>query len=235
MYSTTRIIQIAISVLLVMLSVVPHEVAHGWMADKLGDHTARQAGRLSLNPAKHIDPVGSILLPLIMGLLGGPIFAYAKPVPYNPMNFKRETRRRDEALVALAGPVMNFIEALAGTALYYLALNGFEGALMSEALPIDPWLEVASWVVSILYSYVYVNLMLMCFNLIPLPPLDGSKVISIFIKSDGARRAYYQVQRYSMPILIAVLYLIPYAFGVDPLGWLLDVTAGNLCNLLLGA
>ena len=86
------------------------------MANRLGDPTAKRAGRLTLNPAAHIDPFGSILLPLIMGAFGGPIFAYAKPVPYNPMNFDPKTRNRDEALVALAGPVCNFLQALAGAA-----------------------------------------------------------------------------------------------------------------------
>ena len=219
-----------ISVVLVMLSVIPHEVAHGWMAYKLGDPTAKQAGRLSLNPAKHLDPFGSILLPLIMGLLGGPVFAYAKPVPYNPYNFKPETRRRDEALVALAGPVCNFLEAVLGAILYYLAVFGLSRAATYG--PLSAY-EVMRWVCYICASYVYVNLVLMCFNLIPLPPLDGSKVISIFFKSDRSRAVYYQVQRYSMPILLIVLYVIPTVFNVDPLGWLLDVTAGNLYDLML--
>ena len=91
MLSTSRIISILLSVGLVMLSAIPHEVAHGWMANRLGDPTAKRAGRLTLNPAAHIDPFGSVVLPLIMGAFGGPIFAYAKPVPYNPMNFDPKT------------------------------------------------------------------------------------------------------------------------------------------------
>ena len=99
----------------------------------------------------------------------------------------------------------------------------------------DPWYNVGYWTLMILSTYVYVNLMLMCFNLIPLPPLDGSKVISPLFRSERSRRAYYQVQQYAMPILIVVLYLIPYAFGVDPLGWILDSTAGSLYDFLMGA
>lgn len=235
MFSTSRIITILISVGLVMLSAIPHEVAHGWMASRLGDPTAKRAGRLTLNPAAHIDPFGSIILPLIMGAFGGPIFAYAKPVPYNPMNFDPKTRNRDEALVALAGPVCNFLQALAGAAVWRLAYWGFTSGLQSGSLAVDPWYNVAYWTLMILSTYVYVNLMLMCFNLIPLPPLDGSKVISPLFRSERSRRAYYQVQQYAMPILIVALYLIPYALGVDPLGWILDSTAGSLFDLLMGA
>ena len=170
-----------------------------------------------------------------MGAFGGPIFAYAKPVPYNPMNFDPKTRNRDEALVALAGPVCNLLQALAGAAVWRLAFWGFNSGLTSGTLAVDPWYNVAYWVLTILSTYVYVNLMLMCFNLIPLPPLDGSKVISPLFRSERSRRAYYRVQQYAMPILIVVLYLIPYAFGVDPLGWVLDSTAGSLFDLLMGA
>ena len=138
MFSTSRIITILISVGLVMLSAIPHEVAHGWMANRLGDPTAKRAGRLTLNPAAHIDPFGSVILPLIMGAFGGPIFAYAKPVPYNPMNFDPKTRNRDEALVALAGPVCNLLQALAGAAVWRLAFWGFNSGLTSGTLAVDP-------------------------------------------------------------------------------------------------
>lgn len=235
MFSTPRIISILISVVLVMLSAIPHEVAHGWMANRLGDPTAKRAGRLTLNPVAHIDPFGSIALPLIMGVAGGPVFAYAKPVPYNPMSFDPKTRRRDEALVALAGPVCNLLQALAGAGVWRLAYWGLISGLRSGALAASPWYDVAYWTLTVLSTYVYVNLMLMCFNLIPLPPLDGSKVISPLFRSERSRRAYYQVQRYAMPILIVALYLIPYALRVDPLGWVLDSTAGSLYDLLMGA
>ena len=119
MLSNQRIFMIVGSVALVMLSAIVHEVAHGWVAYKLGDPTAKQAGRLTLNPLAHLDPVGSVLLPLLMAWIGGPVFAFAKPVPYNPYNLRNP--RRDEVLVALAGPASNLLQALVGAVAFRLA------------------------------------------------------------------------------------------------------------------
>lgn len=215
-----RIYSIIGPVLLVMLSAVPHEVAHGWVAYKLGDNTAKDAGRLTLNPLAHLDPLGSVLLPLLMAYLGGPVFAYAKPVPYNPRNLRNP--RRDEVLVALAGPCANLVQACVGALVFRVCLNFWNG-----------YSEGPYWVLLILETYVYVNMYLLFFNLVPLPPLDGSKLIMPLLKGD-ARRRYYQVQSYAMPILLIVLYVLPTVFRVDPLGWYLDVTAGNLAYLFLG-
>ena len=113
------LIMTAITVLLLMVSAIIHEVAHGWVAHLCGDDTAREAGRLSLNPARHLDPFGSVVLPLLMALVGGVVFAYAKPVPYNPRRLKNP--RRDEVLVALAGPASNLIQASVGALLFRLA------------------------------------------------------------------------------------------------------------------
>ncbi|MCH4180021.1 MAG: site-2 protease family protein [Atopobiaceae bacterium] len=213
---------IVISVILVMFSAILHEVAHGWVAYRCGDNTAKDAGRLTLNPLAHIDPFGSVILPIIMGIAGGPIFAFAKPVPYNPYNLRN--RRRDELLVALAGPCANLLQAIVGAALFQAAFGWYSSSVS----------EVAYYVCYILSSYVYVNLVLMFFNLIPLPPLDGSSIIGVFL-SGSALEKYYQIQRYSLPILLIVLYLIPMVTSFDPLGIYLDVTAGNLYSLLLGA
>ncbi len=222
MYQLITILTAALSVALLMFSAIVHEVAHGWVACKLGDPTAKNAGRLSLNPKAHIDPFGSIILPLIMVLLNGPVFAYAKPVPYNPNNLRHPDR--DEVLVALAGPCSNILQAVIGAALFNI---------LYQIVPIELY-GPGYWVLYILSSYVYVNLMLCFFNLIPLPPLDGSKIIMPFLHGN-ARMKYYEIQRYSMPILIIVLYLVPMLLHVDPLGIYLDVTAGNLYSLLLGA
>ena len=116
MYQLMTIITAAISVALLMFSAMVHEVAHGWVAYKLGDPTAKNAGRLTLNPKAHLDPFGSIVLPLIMVLLKGPVFAYAKPVPYNPRNLRHPDR--DEVLVAIAGPASNILQALIGALLF---------------------------------------------------------------------------------------------------------------------
>lgn len=226
-FSTGQIIRIVISVVLVMFSAIVHEAAHGWAAYKLGDPTAKEAGRLTLSPAAHLDGFGSIVLPLLMGLMGGPVFAYAKPVPYNPNRLRHP--RRDEVLVALAGPAANLLQAFLGTALLYVIYHGYVGLIQSGVVIST---DVIGWVLLVVESYVYVNLVLMFFNLIPLPPLDGSKVIFLFL-SGSARRTYYMIQRYAMPILLVCMYVLPYYFAVDPLGAYLSATAGNLYGLLV--
>jgi Zn-dependent protease len=219
--SLSRILASLASVALVMVAVIPHEVAHGWVAWKLGDPTAKEAGRLSLNPLKHLDPFGSVVLPLLMSLLGGPVFAYAKPVPYNPYRLRDE--RRDEVLVALAGPACNLLEALVSAILFRALFTRWGGA--QDAL---------YWVLVALSQFTYLNCGLAFFNLIPLPPLDGSKVISPLLSAQGRER-YRMMQAYSMPVLIILLYVLPSLAGIDPVSWYLDATAYGLGGLLLGA
>lgn len=227
MYSTDRLISIVLTVALVMVSAIIHEVAHGWVALRCGDTTARDAGRLTLDPRAHLDGFGSVALPLIMAIVGGPVFAFAKPVPYNPNRLAHP--RRDELLVALAGPASNLLQALAGTALVALAWDWGVPAVSSGAMaPV-----ALSWVLRILTTYVSVNLVLCFFNLIPLPPLDGSKAVLFFLMGE-ARRKYYELQQYAMVLLIVALYALPTFLGVDPLGAYLDATAGSLFGLLMG-
>lgn len=231
MYSIEHIARLALTVVVLMLAAIVHEVAHGYVAHLCGDDTAKEAGRLTLNPARHLDPVGSIVLPAIMALAGGFVFAYAKPVPYNPYRLKN--RKRDEVLVTLAGPASNMLQALAGAALFNLSWGAVEAnnALYLSG-PVVLGQTPMAWLLTALSTYVWVNLLLAFFNLIPLPPLDGSKVVCYFLKGETLQR-YYQVQRYAMPILILALYIVP-RLGVDPLGAYLDATAGNLYDLLLG-
>ncbi len=210
-----------------MFSAIVHEVAHGWVALKCGDPTAKIAGRLTLDPRAHLDGFGSIVLPILMAAMGGPMFAFAKPVPYNPYNLKHKDR--DEVFVALAGPVSNILQALLGT----LVLWGVYKGLMNAYLDSVVSFEVVRWVVRVFSTYIYVNLCLAFFNLIPLPPLDGSKVIMPLLKGE-ARQKYYALQAYSMPILLILLYGLPYLLPVDPLNIYLDWTAGNLYDLLVG-
>ena len=149
-------------IVVLIASVVLHEVAHGYMANYLGDPTARLEGRLTLNPVSHIDPVGSILLPGILLFTGSPILiGYAKPVPYNPYNLRG---KYDEALVAFAGPATNIFLAL----VFALGIRFFGGAL-------DPALMEAFGII------VLLNIVLAIFNLIPVPPLDGSKILSTLL------------------------------------------------------
>ncbi len=148
-----------ISIAILIMSVVLHEVSHGLMADRLGDPTPRMQGRLTANPLKHLDPVGSVLVPLLTSLAGF-TFGWAKPVEYNPYNLTN--RRRGEFLIAAAGPASNLLIALIfGLALRFLAV----GATLS-----DPVMAVMTFI-------VLINIMLAIFNLLPLPPLDGSKLL----------------------------------------------------------
>ncbi len=224
--SLESLIGIAASVVIVMFSATVHEVAHGLAAHWCGDDTAKEAGRLSLNPMAHLDGFGSIALPLIMAVMGGPMLAFAKPVPYNPRRLRNP--RRDEAVVAVAGPLSNIAQALAGAAVFaavWRARTAIAGALGTAG---------AIWAVRLCTSYVYINLSLAFFNLIPFPPLDGSKLVMPFLKGK-ARYEYERVQAYAMPILLAVLYVLPSFLSIDPVGWFLDLTAGNLYDLLLQA
>lgn len=149
----------AFFILVLIFSIILHEVAHGYMANYLGDPTARLQGRLTLNPIPHIDPLGTIILPAILILTQSPFFiGYAKPVPYNPYNI---SNRYGELLVAGAGPAINlFLAVLFGLIIRFLSIP--VGSDLFEAFT----------------TIVIVNLWLMIFNLIPLPPLDGSKILS---------------------------------------------------------
>jgi Zn-dependent protease len=146
-------------ILVLIFSVILHEVAHGYMANWLGDPTARLQGRLTLNPLKHIDPVGSIVLPALLVITRSPILiGYAKPVPYNPYNLPG---KYDEVLVAGSGPATNIILAL----IFGLSIRFFGGMLDQNLL-------------TAFATITYINMLLALFNLIPVPPLDGSKVLS---------------------------------------------------------
>jgi Zn-dependent protease len=155
-------IQLAFSLIILLFSVVIHEVSHGYAALALGDRTAEYEGRLTLNPIKHIDPVGTIVFPLLSIVLGGLFFGWAKPVPYNPYNLRN--KRWGEAIVAAAGPASNILLALIfGLFIrFYIVPNGM----------------IESATGTLCAIIVQVNLMLAVFNLVPIPPLDGSKILS---------------------------------------------------------
>lgn len=217
------LVSIVISLVLVMFSATLHEVAHGYAAYKLGDPTAKMAGRLTLNPKAHLDPVGSVVLPLMMAIAGGPIFAFAKPVPYNPNNLRHPVR--DEVLVALAGPVCNILQAAAGTVVVRILWFYVYPAVGASLA-----LTYAGYIFS---SYVYINLVLAFFNLIPLPPLDGSAIVSPLLHG-RARIKYYEIQHYAMPVLLIAMYVLPMVLPVDPVGAYLDATAGRLYDVMMG-
>ena len=174
--------------IILFAAVVLHEYAHGWMAYKLGDPTAKLAGRLTLNPIKHIDPVGTIILPGILMALRFMgfhtfIFGWAKPVPVNFLQLKNP--RRDMMLVAAAGPAINLIIAF--------VLSRFVSSQLTLAQS------------DILAAGIFVNLLLAVFNLIPIPPLDGSRILTGILPRDLAMQ-YVKLERYGILIVVALLY-----------------------------
>lgn len=220
-----RVLDIVPVVILVAFSAIVHECAHGWAAYKLGDPTAKEQGRLTLNPLAHLDLTGSIVIPLLMALVGGPIFAFAKPVPFNPRRLRNP--ERDEALVALAGPVSNIIQALIGTGILWVVVN-LANNMLDRGFDIY---HPAVTAVGLILTYIYVNLTLAFFNLIPIPPLDGSKLISPLLHGE-ARRVYNYLQMYGMPVLILIVWVLPQFLGIDLVGAYLDLTVENAFNLL---
>lgn len=189
-------ISIAIFVVILLFSVIFHEVAHGLMAYRLGDPTAKYAGRLTLNPIPHIDLFGSILLPAMLAFLGLPILGAAKPVPVNYANLK--DIRRDMFLVTVVGPLTNFLLAfIAG--LTYRFSPGLSG--MGEDL---------------LLQVVYLNCILGVFNLLPIPPLDGSKILASALGYINHNFMYrvLDLERFSFLILILILMIPGFLFGI---------------------
>ena len=183
-------------VLPLLLSVVCHEVSHGWVADRLGDHTARMMGRLTLNPIPHIDPVGTILLPGLLLLTGSSfLFGYAKPVPINWRNLRNPAR--DMVLVAVAGPVTNLLLAVASAAaLGILARTAHMGD--------EQGFMVAGPLAGMAYRSVLINVVLAVFNLLPIPPLDGGRVAVGLLPSELAR-PLAQIEPFGFVIVMALV------------------------------
>ena len=182
-----------ISLTILVFSAILHEIMHGFVAEKLGDPTARLAGRLTLNPIKHIDPFMSILLPLLLIISGSPvIFGAAKPVPVDPFNLK--DGKKDMALVALAGPLTNLVLAITA-ALLIRVVN-----LTSSNL--GDWIFI---VLFILHLIVKLNLLLAIFNLLPIPPLDGSKIVAMFLP-DRQAAIYLSISSIGIFIIFFLLY-----------------------------
>ncbi len=185
--------RIILSLIPLVFAITVHEVAHGWVANRLGDATAKQEGRLTLNPLKHIDPIGTLLIPGILLVLGGFIFGYAKPVPVNWRNLRNI--RRDMVLVALAGPLANLIMALLWALIIKLIVVITGGNNYFASIFI--YMGVLG---------IMINLSLMILNLIPIPPLDGSRVVASFLHGQVAI-TYARIEPYGFLILLALLVL----------------------------
>ena len=193
------IIFFQIVVLLFAISV--HESAHAWVANRLGDPTAKMLGRISLNPLVHIDLFGTILLPAMLILVGFPPFGYAKPTPVDNRNFKNPVR--DDILTAVAGPVSNFLTALISVICLALILHGSAGGIS----PFFRGNDVATPLAKLFELAILINVILAVFNLIPLPPLDGSHVIRHFLSYETLK-VYDRVGYFGLIIVMFVLPMI---------------------------
>lgn len=206
---------------ILLFSVVVHEVAHGISAEWSGDPTARMMGRITMNPIPHIDPVGSILVPLLLIVSGsGIFFAWARPVPVNPNNFRRP--RRDDIIVSVAGPVSNILLALAFTALFiiFLWLAPSHGGLSG-------WQNT---MVQMFRYGIWINLILAMFNLIPIPPLDGSHILQNTLPYEAARQ-YEKIRPYGFLILVAAIWFNLLSVFFIPARWAMNFLLGIVVSL----
>jgi Zn-dependent protease len=229
---TVQHVNIVFQLIVFLFAISFHESAHAWMANRCGDPTARMLGRISLNPIKHIDPVGTVVLPLFAMLTGIPVLGWAKPTPVDPRNFRNQVR--DDILTAVVGPISNFV--VAGGALVVLLLIALTSHVGSAIVNIIPYvypnhLEVLATQTNsllmptslLLYDLMVINIVLAVFNLIPVPPLDGSHVLRHFLPAP-LLRAYDTVGWLG---LIALIY-----FGGGLLGRLIYPVLGLFQSVL---
>lgn len=227
MIDANRFLDVALFLAVLLPSIILHEVAHGWVAERLGDPTARRAGRITLNPIRHVDPVGSLVFPAVLAAAGQSVWGWARPVPVQPGYFRHPTRGM--AGVALAGPATNLVlAALAARLGPFVDLAAGGPAAAGQAAVYWPALEIgattgALWA-RVLFAFVLVNCALAIFNLLPIPPLDGSRLLPLVLPPRG-REYFERVAPYGFLILFALIVVLPGAlsFVGDLVGWLLRV------------
>lgn len=194
-------VTIFFEIVVLLFAISVHESAHAWMANRLGDPTAKMMGRISLNPLVHIDLFGTILLPAMLILAGFPPFGYAKPTPVDNRNFRQPVR--DDILTAVAGPVSNFLTAFIAVIILAIILHGASGPLPATIRGTD----VGTPLAKMFELAISINVILAVFNLIPLPPLDGSHVIRHFLSYE-ALKVYDRIGYFG---LIIVMFVLPLA------------------------
>jgi len=214
---------IQFGVLLFSLSI--HEAAHAWMADRRGDYTARYMGRVSLNPAAHIDPIGTILFPLLNLIMNVPLIGWAKPVPVNPLRLKDPSR--DHMYISFAGPAANLLAGFVAMILLFLLKKfipgvGFMILNMIYTMEITGGESIITPLVGILFFLMIINFMLAIFNLLPVPPLDGHWIVAGLLPP-GAAESFQRFGRYGIFILYALMFLGIFRILLIPVGWLLQL------------
>lgn len=203
-----RLPEIVIQILAFALALSVHESAHGWMAERLGDPTARWLGRITLNPIKHIDLIGTIVFPLMLAIIGAPVIGWAKPVPFNNRNLRDQ--RWGPAYVGLAGPASNVLFGAIVTAILLVvkAVTPDFRAVLIAAVGGGPTAisGVLAPILALLYWLAAINIVLAVFNLIPVPPLDGSHVLTAILPARLAWQ-YVQIRQYGMIILFVLVWM----------------------------
>lgn len=214
------VFQAAALILPLIFAIVFHEVAHGWVARALGDPTAHEMKRLSLNPLRHVDPMGTIILPGFLALVKGPVIGWAKPVPVNKYRLKNP--RFGMMAVAAAGPATNLILAAIGAVLLGLIMANHGG------VPRDK--DLAGFFTTALIYFLQVNVFLALFNLLPIPPFDGSHVVEGLLPRSAAK-SYARLRPYGLGLMIGLLIVLPWAvpglsiiqrFVLPPVQWMVD-------------
>jgi Zn-dependent protease len=215
---TERLQMLSVQLVPFIMAVVFHEFAHGFMAKRCGDPTAEQAGRLTMNPLPHLDPIGTVVFPLINMISGmNLLFGWARPVPINPTRFKKY--RIGLFLVSFAGPGMNFLLAFVSAAIF-CALR----------LWVSPDFYLYEPLIAMSYISISLNYALGIFNLIPLPPLDGSKMIQSFLSYEATRK-YESIARYSFFILMALLLTGAFSVLSYPIRFCSNITLYIMASL----
>jgi Zn-dependent protease len=231
---TLQHVDILFKLIVFLFAISFHESAHAWMANRCGDPTARMLGRISLNPIKHIDPLGTIVLPLVAMLTHIPVLGWAKPTPVDPRNFRNQVL--DDILTSVVGPISNFV--IAGGAVLILAVVSLTSQIGHDIVHNMPWAyltnnldvlaaQTNSWLMPIsllTYELMVINLVLGVFNLIPVPPLDGSHVLRHLLP-EPVRRVYDTMGWFA---LLALVY-----FGGNFLGLLIFPVLGVFNSLLM--